>query len=464
MKIKKRIESNIKKEENEIKDIFRRLIKRDFSGNSGLAIKNSVYLFSRTIFSKVGSLIFTIILARLLMPELFGLYSLALSTIILFCAISSLGIGQAIVRYVSKSLSENKKNKSKNYIKYFGKIKIVFTLIAISLLLIFSKFISENYYQKPILLALLAGLFYIIFIRIDEFFSSILNSFNDFKNTFYKEIIFQISRIILVPLAVIYSLKISISEEFILFYVILFLAISYLISGLFLFFITKREAKKRLNHPTIKKDFLSIKEKKDANKFLILSSLIVFSGTFFGNIDKIMLGRFVSGEFIGYYQAAFSLIGALAILGSFGAILLPIFSRMKTNAREKAMKKSLRLTLLLNILVLILAVLFSSLIIKIAYGVGYIQAVNVLRFLSILIVIIPLTGIYTTYFISKNKPEIVAISLGIFTLINIVLNYILITSLLPYGELQAVYGAAIATLISKFFYLGVLGFSTKKKN
>ncbi len=88
MGIKKRAERDIKEEENDIKDIWRRIRKRDFSGNKGLAVKNSVYNLSKTIFSKIGSLVFVVILARLLMPELFGLYNLALSTILIFAAIS----------------------------------------------------------------------------------------------------------------------------------------------------------------------------------------------------------------------------------------------------------------------------------------------------------------------------------------------------------------------------------------
>jgi len=318
------IKNQIKSEEKDIKDIWRRIKKRDFSGNTGLAVKNSIYNLSTTLISKFGSLIFVVILARLLMPELFGYYSLALSTILIFAAISELGIGKAIVRFVSHSLGKNNKKKAKNYMIYFGKIKFFFTLLSVLLLLIFSKFIAENYYQKPIFLALLAGVFYISFTKIVSFLKSILNSFNNFRNVLFKEILFQISRIILVPLVVVCAMKLSLLDELILFYIILALAISYLITGAYLLFVTK---KKSYLKPKGSRG-LSKEDKKDVNRFVLLTAVISLSGVFFGNIDKIILGRFVAGEFIGYYQAAFSLIGALTSLSAFGAVLLPIFSRM----------------------------------------------------------------------------------------------------------------------------------------
>jgi Na+-driven multidrug efflux pump len=62
---------------------------------------------------------------------------------------------------------------------------------------------------------------------------------------------------------------------------------------------------------------------------------------------------------------------------------------------------------------------------------------------------------------SQNKPGIIAKSLGVSTILNIILNYILITSLLPYGQIYSVYGAAISTIISQGIYLGILVLSKK---
>ncbi len=459
------VKGNISSSKNDIRDILRRIRTRDFSGNTGIAVKNSIYKFLEVLFAKGGSLIFTIILARILMPELFGLYSLALSTILIFSAISESGISDAVIRFVSKSIGEKKFIKSRNYISHLGKIKFIFTLLSIFLLLTLSKYVSTVYYQKPIFLALIAGGLYILFAQTTGFFIAIVNSFNNFKDTLIKEIIFQSSRLILVPLAVVYILKSSLSNETVLLYVISLLAVSYFISGAYLL---GRIKKKKYLVPKSKdlsysKEKLSSKEKKEVNRFVILTYAIVLSGVFFGNIDKIMLGGFVSAEFIGYYQAAFGLISALTSLGAFSTVLLPIFSRIQGKRLENAMKKSLKIILLLSSAIFLLTLLFSHVIIFLVYGKDYLLATNILRLFSILIIIIPITNIYITYFMSESKPGIVTSSLVISTLINVLLNYILIVSLLRYGEIFAVYGAAIATVVSKFIYFGILVIRRNKK-
>ncbi len=448
----------IKEEKKDFMEILERIKKKDFSGNTGLAVKNSVYQFSTTLIGKIGSLIFTIILARLLMPELFGLYSLALSTILLFTVFSDIGIGGAVVRFVSKELGKRNKKRAKAYVIYFGKIKLILVFISISILIFSSKFISDVFYQKPIFLALIAGSFYILFMGIVNFFSSILQASNYFRGIFYKEILFQISRIILVPLAILLALKYSLSYEYILFYIILFLSISYLFISLFTGYISI----KRTDFIKTKKSKLTPRQNKKANKFLLAMSATVFSGLFFSYIDKIMLGYFILVEFIGYYTVALSLAGAVASLTGFGAVLLPIFSRLRKKRLQEGLKKSLRIILPISIILFLGTILLAPFAVSIIYGPEYNQAINILRLLSLLLIAWPLIGIYTVYFMSKGKPQVIAKLLIISTLINIALNYILITSLLKYGNLAATFGAATATIISQFFYLGGLIISKRK--
>jgi O-antigen/teichoic acid export membrane protein len=438
----------LSEEKNDVKEIWQRIRKKDFSGNSGQAIKNSVYQFSTSLVSKIGSLIFTIILARLLLPELFGLYSLALSVILIFAVFSELGISSALVKYVSNELGKENKKLAESYLTYFRKIKLMLIFISIILLAIFSNFIANTLYQKPIFLALLAGIFYIIFIELVTFFESIFQAYNNFKKIFYKEILLQTLRISFVSVGVLLSLKYSLQSELILMIIILSLSLALFFCFIFMLF------NKRKNKGETK---LSSEEKKGINKFILATSVIAISGIFFSYIDKIMLGYFVGAEFIGYYTAAISLIGALSPLIGFSAIvLLPVFSRLKGNALENGFKKSIRLTFLISLTIFAITISFSYFIIWIIYGTEYILAANILRLLSPLIFTIPLIALYNSYFISQGKPAIINKFLIFSTLVNVTLNYFLISYLLTYGQLYAVYGAAIATIISQIIYLSGL--------
>ncbi|MCP6719179.1 MAG: oligosaccharide flippase family protein [Patescibacteria group bacterium] len=443
--------------QGDFRDIIRRIKKKDFRGYAGMAVKNSIYQLSTNSIAKIGSLFFTIIIARLLLPELFGLYSLALSTILIFVAFSELGVGDALVRFVSKALGKNREIKAKSYTRYLVRIRI-FAIIFFGLILILSaRFISDTYYQKPLFLALIAGSLYVLFVGVMSFIQSILQATNYFKGIFYKEIIFQVARIIIIPLIVLFLLKQDASQEIHLFFIILGLALVYLITSLFLLVFSKI----KINYLKKESRKISRKEKNKLNKFILAISATALSGIFFSYIDMIMLGGFVFAGFLGYYKVSLSLVSALGPLISFSFVLLPIFSRMTGKKLENAFKKSFRITLLISLAALLFILIFSSPLIRIIYGTEYLPSINILRILSLLLISSPLISLYTIYFVAKGKPLVVTKILIISTIINIILNYIMIKSLIGYGDIFAVFGVAISTIVSRYFFLGGLIFSKK---
>ena len=434
--------------EKEMKETLTILRKRNFKGYKGLVIKNTIYQFLTNITGKLGSLVFTIIIARLLLPELFGLYSLALSTIILFAAFTDLGIGSTFIRFVSKALGRNKKREAKSYAMYLTKIKIFLTLVTAIALILTARFIANSYYNKPIFLALVAGSLYLSFTSLLNLITLFFHSANNFRWPFFREIFFQISRLVIVPLTILLALKFDLSKQLVVFSIILALAFTYFLTVLFISSI----AKKKLDFLKVKPLRLRRKERKRINRFIITLSVTVLSGIFFGYIDMIMLGHFVDAEFIGYYKAAFALVGGISALVPFSAVLFPLFSRLKGKELEKSLAKSTRITLLFSSIIMILVVLFASPITEIVYGTNYLSSVPLLRLLSLLLISLPLTSLLSSYFIARGKPEIVAKLLVISTILNVVLNYVFIAWLIHYSQFLAVVGACIATLLSRYFY------------
>ena len=445
----------------DFKEIFRRIKKRDFSGNTGMVIKNSIFQFSTNFLAKIGSLFFTIILARMLMPELFGLYSLALSTILIFYTFSELGIGQTLIIFVSKEFGKSKKKiKAKSYIIYFVKLRLFLIFISMSVLVISARFISDIYYQKPLFLALIAGSLYILFVGIVSFMQSVLQASNYFRGIFYKEIIFQLIRLIIIPLLILLSLKNLFSNESLLFFIIIGLSFSYFVSSIFLLILSKN----KLKYLTEKEGKISSLEKKKVNKFILPVSATVITTIFFGSIDIVMLGRFVLSEYIGYYRAALSLVASMIPLITFSVVLLPIFSRMKKRQLERGFKKTLSITYVFSLILTLLIFLFSPLIINFVYGEEYRFSVNILRFFSLLVIIHPIISIYNSYFIAKGKPIIIAKILIVSIIINIILNLLAIFLFMDYGNSFVIYGVTGATIISSLFYMfGLVVAKNKEK-
>jgi O-antigen/teichoic acid export membrane protein len=443
----------IKEEEKDLSNIFHMIRKWKFKGYTGLAVKNSIYQFSTTLIAKIGSLIFTIIMARLLLPELFGLYSLALSTILVFSVFSDLGVSNALIVFLSKGI------KKKSYYNKLLKLKLKLLFLSSLILLLVSYFVSNYYYDKPIFYALLAGAIYILFGGLTGFLESGFKALNKFKQPLINEIIFQILRFSLIPLLTLYLLKISASNEIIIFYIILIVSFCYFLRLLFLWIISKKQFTFLID----KKEILSLNEEYKLKKFILPLSAMALSGVFFGYTDIIMLGYFVSEKFIGYYSGSFSLITAAStIIGFAGAALMPIFSKLKGARLKRGFRKSTSISVLISIFSFIFVLKFSSIIIKIVFGNAYLQAVPLLKLFSVLLIIIPLNSIYQTYFISQKRTKILAKLLILSSILNIIFNYIFIKYVLSFGEFYGIFGAGIATIFSQIlFFVGLWVFKER---
>jgi O-antigen/teichoic acid export membrane protein len=443
----------IEEETKDLKNIFQRFKTKNFSGTTGEVIKNSTYNLGTTLAAKFGSLFFTIAIARIMGVELFGLYTLAISTILLFSITSDLGISTAMLTFSSKSLGENKLGKAKTYFK--GLLRYKFYLITFSslTLIIFGYFLATYYYVgKPIYYALLAGAIYIPMSGLLDYINASFQAGNNFRAGMIKEIIFQLSRLTLVPLSIFYLLKTSLKISLIVAMIVLVLSFCYFVGLLYLRLI----AKKQIPFLREKATKLTDKEKKELKKFILPLTFMALSGTFFGFIDMLMLGHYVDTIYIGYYGAGFALIGsATALIGFVAGVMLPTFSRLKGKPLEKFFKKAIGFTLFVGLFSAMFTLLLAKYILLI-YGKQFIPGTILLQILSIMLIITPISGIYGAYFISMKKTLIVAKLLILSTLVNIILNIWFITYGLQFGMIEAAVGACVATIFSRVFYLAGL--------
>ncbi|NMB66798.1 oligosaccharide flippase family protein [Candidatus Woesearchaeota archaeon] len=442
---------NLKKEFLEIKSFLNILKERKFDNKNRLALKNSSYQLLISLSMKIGSLIFTIIMARLLLPEKMGLYSLALSTIVFFSAFSDLGLGNAIFMYIPKKISQKKFQKAKGYFNFLLKLKLIITSIVSLTLILLSKFISSTYYNKPIFYALIVGAFYLFINNILGFYEQIFRSSNNFKTLWIKEIIFQLFRLFLIPISLIFLLRYNVNDEFLLFIIFLLLTMGYFISFLYLL----KKSKKEIEFLKSQSFSLSKKEEKNVFKFLFPLTITSLSGIFFGYIDIIMLGRYVQSEFISYYTTAFNLIASLSVIIGFISVgVFPLLSSLRGNQLKNIFNKALKYSFIISLFSSLFTLIFSNLIINLLYGKEYALGAIILRFYSVLILISPLISLYENYFISQRKTKTLASLIILTTLINIILNFFFIRyGVRHFNGLGGILGACFATIISRLIYL-----------
>lgn len=444
---------SVKNEFVEGKKIFKRFWSRDFSGSGGQVIKNSAYSLATSLSMKFGSFLFTIIIARMLSPEMFGFYSLTISTLLLFTTLSDLGVGTSALAFISRELGKKRDSKARAYFDLFFKYRAML-VATVSIILIFvGYYLENNYYQKPIYYALLVGILWVIFNQIAGHLTTIFQANNDFKIPMRGEWISQVSRLLVVPLGVFGLYHLGLSDNIFLAGIILLLSIPDLLVLMYNLF----EANRRLIFLKSTPTKLTKNDRRQVNRFILPLTFSVFSGMFFSLIDTIMLGRYVSGEYIGYYGVAWGLVGsAVAIAMFIPGSLMPVFSSLKKKELDRLFQKTLKFTFLISLIGAVLLVLISPYLI-ILYGVKYSSALLILKVVSVVIVIDSVSAVYVVYFNSLKKTRLVASLLLVSTVLNIILNFFFIHyGIKVNGMMGGVLGAGIATVISRFFYLAGL--------
>lgn len=202
----------------------------------------------------------------------------------------------------------------------------------------------------------------------------------------------------------------------------------------------------------IKKNGMHLKVSFNDGKLIFLNSYhFIINGlavTLYTQIDRIMLGKFVSDEAVGFYSAA-STIAVMwefvpsAIVNSSNPLLIGLYERDQKKFKEKYQILLLGIAML-GIIVSIGFTIFGKIAVFILYGEEYYASVPVLAIL-----------IWSTAFsMIGNARAIWIISVGknkytkYYTMIGAVINAVLNALVIPkYG----ITGAACTTLFSQMF-------------
>lgn len=426
-------------------------------------VHNVLYNGIAKLIQKFGGLIFTVIIARFLLPEMFGIYSLALAIIITIATFTDLGITNTSIKFISDILTKKdkiSKQKAHSRFIYFFNIRIIITLVAAIALFLLSNIISIKIFNNPqLILPLKIGAIYLISIALWGSLRAIFISVKKINYNAISEIILQTSKIILIITALMFYKSIAI--------VFTIFTISTILSALFLWIVAMKKYSFILRNKKIK---INKTEKKKFYSSLKWLSVAAVSTIFFVNIDTFMLGIFSPAEFIGYYKSAFVIIGAVGLLlGAGAAVFLPIFMQIKKKRLQRGFKNIFHYMMLISIpATLGLATIIVPLI-KIIFGASYVPTEYSL-FITITAVIISflaiemaLTSLYTPLLTAKEHQKSLAKWVIISIIINIMLNYVFIKIALQFAIAYTIIAVAIATLITRYVNLLALARIAKNK-
>ena len=396
-------------------------------------LKNAFFNSSSALIRGIGGFLFSVVLARFLTPDLYGIYALATS-LCFFVLHLDPGTNYTAVRYIAYAIGKKDKYSARGYFSFLFKIRFVLGLIFAISLAIIGKF-SYRLFNKPLLFIPLEILsIFLFFFYLTDFLDACSQALQNFKYPAIRHTIYEILKFAFVLISL-----------FIGFFYGIFLGIA--LAALLTFLIIFSILRQRYNF--LFKGTIAKIEKKRVLKFLGFMSIGSISGMIYSYIDMIMIGIFLPSEYAGYYKAATNIIFGIGGLIAITGVLFPVFTQLEGESLENAFRKVFKYSAILSFPLTVSIAYFSGEIVKVVYGVSYLPASLPLLILSPVIIFNSI-NFFETLFGAKEKPEYnSAISVASMSL-NVILNYFLI---IKFG----VVGAAIATTISRFFRITTMG-------
>jgi O-antigen/teichoic acid export membrane protein len=398
-------------------------------------VKNTSALFIAQIVSSVVSLIFGVVIARVLGDTVFGKFAFALAYTEIFSIFSALGYNTLLIREVSRD-----KTQVNKYINNIFSFRVVFSLILYVLIVISINLLPCP--EETRIAVYLIGIF------------QILDSLaNVFKVTFraFEKMVYEAAIIVTVNL-------ISLAFMMVIIYLgygLIVVSLVYVSIGLMNFIFSFLLCRKKIVSVKRELDFKFLKT--TIGTAISLSMLAIFA-LIYVKIDTVMLSFLKGDAVVGWYNAAYYLVQGFKPLPQLvmGA-LFPLMSYSFISEKDqlkRIFERAFRYLFILGLPMALGITLLADKIIYLIYGPTYEQSVIALQILSWDVLLVFLYGCISFLLVSINRQHQMAILAGCTALINVVLNIILIPTYSYIGSAYATIGAECFLLVAYLYLSG----------
>jgi len=382
----------------------------------------------------------TILLARALLVEDFGVYSLFLSILGTLVASSAFGIPQAIIYYLGKQKATRAVLLQHLYLFW-----VIFSMSLVSILVLYQTFTTNPIFENKILY-LLIGLFSLKLL--DYYLISFLRGVQNFYIFNLKKIVEPILFILLICTMILWT------EPGIFIIIGLYFIASWISTIALLVFIHSHYLKENFN-------FVPSKElMKGLTHFGLKSYAQNLSGHLNYQISIYMIAWMLTEVDVGYYAVAVSFASVLWFFpNALGMVLLPaLSSKQDENEVNQMTTMVMRHTFYIVLGGIIVMAVLGQTFIPLFYGKAYMPSYIPMMILLPGILAMSLYKVLTRYFTSRNLHHL-TVYVGIVALIvNIGGNFILI-------KIWGIEGGALAsTLVFIFSALTLLMFFLKQSS
>lgn len=320
-------------------------------------LRQSSITFTASMINGVLGALFYIVIARTLGPAQFGIFSVAVAASTLLADVSDLGTDTGLVRFVGRYIKKDKQ-KAYRFLKLTLKIKVVTSLIVISIGLILAPFLADTVFAKPNLAVPLRIAF--LGIGSAQLFAFVTHEFQSFQKFLHWGAIFVSTNLLrLILIFFVMSSGVLTSENSLLIYIsIPFLG--FLIGS---FFVPTSAFLKVDNEWQVASEMFHF------NKWVTAFTIVAATSSRF---DTFISARLLSQAQVGIYSASNQLVQIVPqLIVALGTVFAPKMSEMGalTDLKKYLVKSQIMVTII-AVLGLV-AIPIAAVLIPIFYGVAF---------------------------------------------------------------------------------------------
>ena len=400
--------------------------------------KNMSWLLISQIIASICGFIWTIVIARYLGVEEYGILGFAISFSGILNILNDLGVGTHIIRHISTDY-----DSANMYLGNAIVLKSIFSLVNFGLSLIILILMKCN----PITIEI--TLLFTLETIFKSFYGIFASTFQAFEEGKYQGIGNSIMNLLLLIF-----IFIVIFTDTGLFGITFAYVLSNIIALIYIYLALEKHIIK-----------INLHFDKEFCKKITLASIPFALGTLlyslYYSIDIIMLTKMVGEYSTGIYNATYKLISVLTLFyGVYTAVIFPVMSRMFKKDKEMlilSFEKSVKYLTFIMIPIAIATQIYSTEIITLFYGQKYLEAAAPLSILIWTVCLMCVTGPASLLLNASFKEVSVTKTAFIAAIFNILTNLILIPK-------YSYNGAALTTILTDIVLVIFYSYSMKKLN
>ncbi|MGH9968917.1 MAG: lipopolysaccharide biosynthesis protein [Pyrinomonadaceae bacterium] len=384
------------------------------------------WIVSSSLIGELLRFIRSVVLARLLVPEDFGLFGMALTIVAALNALTTIGLEQTIV-----ATQFDTRDELKAHLNTVWSAEVIRGLV-ITLLVSASAFPMSRFYSQPQLRVIIPILGLVILVRgFQNIGLVILRKEISFARIFWYELVTNVAGITLtVALAVVmrnvWALVIGL---------LLTAALETVLSYVF-----------HSYRPRLTFERIALRRALNLGKFVLAIAIASYVTTM---ADNVMVGRLLGTGALGNYSLAYNVASApiSVLVFALGKVLFPAYAEItaqRPKRLELAFTKVFSISSMILLTITVPLFLLAGEIVQLLFGGRWTTAGTVLRILALSIPLRGLALIISTVFFSLNRHKQVAGGRVLEAIVFLAVLYPLITAF-------GLTGAAWAVVITYAF-------------